>query len=164
MGERMSEQKRKNLVILRIRGTVAINKELEYTFKLLHLNRPNHATIIERSASYLGMIQKIKDYATWGEASSDTISHLLRKRCLLVGNQKLSDDYVKENFGYDSINGLAEAIAMSTVNFRELPNIKPIFRLRPPKGGFRKHKKKPYPEGELGYRGEDINQLLKKMI
>lgn len=134
----MSEQNGKKLVVLRIRGSVAINKELEYTFKLLHLNRQNHATIIENNPSCLGMIQKIKDYATWGEASSDTISLLLRKRCLLKGNQKLSDEYVKENFGYDSINGLAEAIAMSKVIFSKLPYIKPIFRLHPPKGGFRK--------------------------
>lgn len=160
----LNEQKGKCLVILRIRGEVGIRKELEYVFKLLHLTRKNHATIIEGTPSYLGMIQKIKDYATWGEASSDTISHILRERGLIKGNKRLTDDYVKENLSYDSIDGLAKAISESIVDLRKLPNVKPVFRLHPPKGGFRKAVKKPYPEGELGYRGEEINQLLKKMI
>jgi len=161
---RLSEHKGKCLVILRIRGDVGIRKELEYVFKLFHLTRKNHATIIKGTPSYLGMIQKIKDYATWGEASQDTISLLLRERGLLKGYRRLADDYVKENLSYDSIEGLAKAIYESSVDFWKLPNVKPVFRLHPPKRGFHKSVKKPYPEGELGYRGEEINQLLKKMI
>ncbi|UCH03271.1 MAG: 50S ribosomal protein L30 [Candidatus Bathyarchaeota archaeon] len=147
-----------------MRGSVAIRKEVEYTFKLLHLHKKNHATIIKDYPTYLGMMQKIKDYATWGEASIETIALLLSKKGFLKGNRRLTDNYVKENLGWDSINSFAEAIAKEKIDLWKLPNLKPVFRLHPPKGGFHGSIKKPYPKGELGYRGEDINQLIKKMI
>jgi len=36
-------------------------------------------------------------------------------------------------------------------------------RLKPPQKGFRAIKK-PYPKGDLGYRGKDINELIKRMV
>jgi large subunit ribosomal protein L30 len=42
-------------------------------------------------------------------------------------------------------------------------NIK-VFRLHPPRGGFKKSIKKPMPKGELGYRGDKINALVLRML
>ncbi|MDQ1280213.1 MAG: large subunit ribosomal protein [Thermoproteota archaeon] len=158
----MSEEK--CFFVLRIRGEVGMREELEDVFKFLHITRKNHATIIKGTPSNLGMIQKIKDYATWGEASLETISIVLRGRGLVIGNKKLTDDYVKENLEYDSIDGLAKAIYELKVNFWKLDNVKPVLRLHPPRGGFRRQVRRSFPGGELGYRGEAMNQLLKKMI
>ena len=41
--------------------------------------------------------------------------------------------------------------------------IKSVFRLNPPSKGF-KSTKRHYPDGSLGYRGEEINKLLSRMI
>ncbi len=38
-----------------------------------------------------------------------------------------------------------------------------VYRLAPPKGGF-KTLKKHWPKGDLGYRGESINELIKRML
>jgi len=160
----MSEPGGKYLALIRIRGDVGIRKELEHVFKLMHLTRKNHATLIEETASNLGSIKRIKDYSTWGEVTLKTISLLLKKKGILRGNKKLTDDYVKNELNYASIEDLAKAIYYSRINFWKLPNIKPIFRLHPPRKGFRGSIRKPYPEGELGYRGESINQLIIRMI
>ncbi len=40
---------------------------------------------------------------------------------------------------------------------------KKIIALRPPKGGF-KSLKQMYPKGDLGYRGEAINEMIKRMM
>ena len=42
--------------------------------------------------------------------------------------------------------------------------LKIVFRLTPPSGGFRKSVKEHFPRGELGYRGAEINSLIKRMI
>jgi large subunit ribosomal protein L30 len=160
----MGEKSRRCLALIRLRGNVGIRKELEYVFNLLHLARKNHATLMNESASNLGMIRKIQDYSTWGEVNLETISMLLRKRGILKGNAKLTDDYVESALGYASIEELAEAIYESRQNFWKLPKVKPIFRLHPPQKGFRGSIRKPYPSGELGYRGRDINRLLMRMI
>lgn len=121
-------------------------------------------TVLKSSPSNLGMIRKMKDYLTWGEVSQQTLLHLLKKRGFLKGNQRLTDANVKESLGYDSIKELAKAIYEMKLKLYELTNFKPVFRLHPPKGGFHGTIKKPYPQGEVGYRGEKINQLILRMI
>lgn len=160
----MSEEKSRCLVVLRLRGSVGIDKEREYTFKLMHLTRKNHVVLLNDSQSNLGSIHKIKDYATWGEVTANTISLLLEKRGRLEGGKKLTEDYVKKVLGYSSINELSEALFDLKIKVNDLPKLKPIFRLHPPHKGFRGSIKKSYPEGELGYRGDSINQLIFRMI
>jgi ribosomal protein L30/L7E len=40
---------------------------------------------------------------------------------------------------------------------------KKIINLKPPSKGFRSVKQ-PYPKGDTGYRGKEINQLIKRMV
>lgn len=157
-------EKDKCLAVLRLRGSVNIARELEQVFSFLHLNRKNHLTLMKGSPSNVGMIRRIKDYATWGEVSQETISKLIEKRGRLKGNQRLTDEKVKEKLGYNSMEKLANAIYELKTDLWKVPGLKPIFRLHPPKGGFHGTIKKPYPKGEVGYRGEKINDLLAKMI
>ena len=154
----------KCFVILRLRGSVGISSELERTFTFMHLTRKFSATLMGESPSNNGMIRKIKDYATWGEASPKTISQLIQQRGYLKGNQRVTDEVVEERLGHESIKHLGTALHELKANLWHLPDLKPVFRLHPPKGGFHGSIKKPYPKGELGYRGEKINDLLAKMI
>lgn len=160
----MAEEKGRCLALIRVRGNVGIRKEYEYVFKLMHLTRKNHVTLLEETKSNLGMIRKIKDYSTWGEVTSETLLLLLERKGKLRGNKPLTNDYVKNELGFSSIAELAQAIYTSEINFWKLPNVKPIFRLHPPRKGFRKSIRRPYPNGELGYRGEEINKLLSRMM
>ncbi len=152
------------LAVLRLRGNVNIARELEYAFTLLHLPRKNHVTLLGNSPSNLGMLRKIKDYATWGEVSPTVIIQLLHQRGRLTGNQPVTDEVVEARLGYASIADLGTALHDLQVDLRRLSGFKPVFRLHPPTGGFRGSITKPYPKGELGYRGEAINDLLVKMM
>jgi large subunit ribosomal protein L30 len=110
------------------------------------------------------MLRKTKDCLTWGEVSPEIVSLLLKKRGRLVGDKKLTDEYAKE-LGYKSLDDLAEALFNVDVEFSSLPEIKPLFRLRPPTKGFKGKVKRSYAAGgELGYRGDAINDLLKRMV
>ncbi|MFQ6074907.1 MAG: 50S ribosomal protein L30 [Candidatus Bathyarchaeia archaeon] len=160
----MGEAGKRCLAIVRIRGNVNIRRELEDIFKDMHLTRENHATLMDNRPSYVGSIRRVKDYATWGDISSETIALLLRKRGRLRGGRMLTEGYVRESLGYGSIEDLAKAIHACEADFWRLPMVKPLFRLHPPKGGFRRKTKWGYPRGELGYRGEAINDLIAKMV
>jgi large subunit ribosomal protein L30 len=156
-------EKRKCLAVVRVRGRSDIFHEIEQTMELLHLHRNCHATLIDNRQAYLGMLQKAHNYLTWGEISKENIALLLKKRGKLEGNKKLTDDYAKE-LGYKSLDDLAEAIYEGKVEFNKLPKIKPVFRLHPPSKGFKGKIKKSYATGGVtGYRGEDINDLIKRM-
>ena len=140
-----------------------MRKNIEDTLRMLNLERNCHATLIDDRPSFLGMLRKTQNVVTWGEVSKETIALLLRKRGRTVGNRKLTDEYVKK-IGYDSIDALAEAIYNLKVELKDLPGVKPVFRLHPPRKGYKGTVKKSYSTGgETGYRGEAINELIRRM-
>jgi large subunit ribosomal protein L30 len=158
----MADQK--CLVAVRIRGISDISQETKDTLMMLRLTRNCHATLLDSRPAYNGMLRKSKNCITWGEASKETIAQLLKKRGRLAGDNKLTDEYAKE-LGYESLDGLAEALFNVDVEFSSLPGVKPLFRLRPPSKGFKGKVKKSFAAGgEAGYRGEAINDLLKRML
>lgn len=152
------------MVAIRVRGVSDISQEIRDTLKVLHLNRNCHATLIDDRPSYLGMLHKVKNYVTWGEISKENIALLLEKRGRLVGDNKLTDEYAQE-LGYKSLENLSEATFKVEVEYSHLPKVKPIFRLHPPKKGFKGKVKRSYAAGGVaGYRGEAINDLIKRMV
>ena len=152
------------MVAVRIRGLSDISQEIKDTMTMLRLTRNCHATLLDDRPAYNGMLRKSKDYLTWGEVSQENVALLLKKRGRLVGDKKLTDDYAKE-LNFESLDALAEAIFKVEVEFSSLPEMKPVFRLRPPKKGFKGKVKRSFASGgEAGYRGDEINELLKRMV
>ena len=153
----------KTFFVVRIRGGIDAQKTVKATLTMLRMEKNNYATIIKDSPSYSGMLRKAKDYITWGEPTADVVKTLLEKRGKLTGDVKVTDEALK-GLGYDSLDALANAIASGEVEFSQLNGIKPFFRMHPPKKGFKRTVKRPYNDhGELGYRGEAINELIKRM-
>jgi large subunit ribosomal protein L30 len=111
-----------------------------------------------------GMLKRVQSYVTWGEISKETLGELLTKRGRLAGDKKLTEEYAQK-VGAKSIIDLAGSIAECKVGFAKLPEIQPIFKLHPPRKGFKGTTKKNFRAGgEAGYRGEAINELIKRMI
>jgi large subunit ribosomal protein L30 len=152
------------IVVVRVRGTVSAQREATDTLKLLHLEHTNHAVLIDNRAAYKGMLQRVQSYATWGEASKETVAAMLQKRGRLMGDKKLTEEYAQK-VGFKSLADLAEAVATCKVEFSKLPEIKPLFKLHPPTKGYKGKTKKSFKAGgEAGYRGEAINALVQRMI
>ena len=141
------------LAAVRIRSTVKKRSEIIATLKLLRLNRNMHCVLLPETPQIKGMLQKAKDFITFGPISDEMLSLLIKKRARKKGNKRLSE---KE----------AEEIISKIKSGEKIKNlaIKPVFRLTPPSGGFKKSIRLPYPRGEAGNRGEKINELLKRMI
>lgn len=164
LAEKRPEVEPQCLAVVRLRGTINVRRDVKETLKMLNITRPNHATIIPATPTYLGMLKTAKDHVTWGEISAETLTELLRKRGEAIGGEKLTEKQLKEG-GYSSLKGVAEALHSSKAKLKNLRGVRPIFRLHPPSGGFRRTLKRGFSEcGELGYRGEKINDLLKKMM
>ncbi len=158
------EEKRRCIAAVRVRGISDVRGDIADTLKMLNLHRNCHAVLIDDRPSYLGMLRKAQSYIAWGEVSKETVSLLLKKRGRLIGDKRLTDEYAR-SIGYKSLDDLAEAVWGLKVEYKRLPNIKPVFRLHPPRKGFKGGIKKSYSMGgSTGYMGEAINSLLKKMI
>jgi len=158
------EQQRRCLAVVRVRGLSSIFREVKETMRMLHLERNYHATLVDDRPAYLGMLKKAQNYLAWGEISRETLALLLKRRGRLVGDKRLTDEYAEE-VGKDSLDELVEAVYRGEVEFYQLPNVKPVFRLHPPSKGFKGKTKRSYVSGGVaGYRAEAINDLLMQMI
>src|SRR3989344_6111700 len=122
----------KKVVIIRIRGVTGIIAGIKDTLDMLKLHKKNMCVVYDATSSIMGMLKKVKDYVTWGEIDNETLKILLEKR------QELNPDDSKK--------------------------IKNFFRLNSPKKGYgRKGIKITFMKGgALGYRGEKINDLVKR--
>lgn len=153
------------IAVIRIRGRVGVKPDIKRTLEMLYLRRKFWATLIPLTDSYRGMLHKVKDYSTHGEVDRDTLVTLLRERGELRDGGKLSDKWLTENSEFQSVEELADALLAGRTYLHKLGWVKPYFRLRPPDGGFKRTTKRAWNDGgELGYRGKEINTLIRRMI
>ena len=65
------------LAVIRIRGSVGLKKEIKDSFKIMKITRKNHCIVIPENKSTKGMLQKTKDWITWGEISDDVLKKMI---------------------------------------------------------------------------------------
>ena len=153
------------IAIVQIRGTIGVSKTVKDTLRMLNLSRKNSCSIIDSNPQFIGMLTKVKDVSTWGEINPETLKILLEKRGRLPGNMSLDEKYVKDKLNL-SLDQFAKELIDGKKKVKDLPGLKPFFRLHPPRGGFERGGiKKPFSlGGVLGYRKDRINALIQKMI
>ena len=140
-----------NLVAIRIRGLTKIKTKIEDTLQMLRLYKNNYCSVFPNNPVYEGMLKKSKDYITWGEIDEETLKLLVEKRGEeFTGKEGDTNSKIKYNYFFVS----------------NKKKYKKYFRLNSPKKGFgRKGIKHPFANGgTLGYRGNKINDLIKRMI
>ena len=160
----MTEEKRKCFAIVRVRGIPTASYNVRRTLEMLHLCRTSHVALVDNRPAYVGMLRTAQHYVTWGEITKETLSALIKEKGRLIGDRKLTDEYAKK-LGYKKLDDLVEAIHKTELEYKNLQGIKPVFRLHPPSKGYKGKVKKSYiMGGATGYRGEAINDLIKRMI
>ncbi|MCJ7794538.1 MAG: 50S ribosomal protein L30 [Methanoregulaceae archaeon] len=149
--------------VVQVRGVVNTRRDIKDTLKMLRLHHINHCVLVSDTPENLGMIRKVKDYVAYGEVDAPTIETLLRTRGRVIGDVMLTDEYIKANSTYSGITGFAEALLSGETRLRDIPGLKPVLRLHPPRKGYKTTKRTYVQGGALGYYGQEINTLLYKM-
>ena len=150
--------------IVRVRGHSGVNRDIEDTMKMLRLHHINHCVVLPETDSVKGMLQKTKDYVTYGEVSEEVLARMIKFRGRLVGDKPIDDAIVKEGSPFSSILALARAVNSGEFRYADLKDVKPIFRLTPPRKGYEGNKRSFQNGGALGYRGKAINELIQRMM
>jgi large subunit ribosomal protein L30 len=155
-----------SFIVVRARSDVKVERSIRETMGYMNLTRVNHAVIIPDNAQYRGMLQKSKDYVTWGEADAGLIERMLSERGRMTGDHPLTDAIVAEHTDYKTIGEFAKAIAAGDAQVKDVPGLKRVFRLHPPRGpkGWGGIKRSFVVGGALGARGEAIGDLVERMI
>ena len=138
------------IAVVLVRGLVKLTQPVKDTLQMLRLTRKNNAIILHDNPVNKGMLQKVKDYVTWGEITDEVFTQLVEKRGEEL-KSRVTDKHNKYSYKVLEVNG---------------KKYKPYFRLSPPKKGFgRKGIKIPFKVGGgLGYRGEKMSDLIQRML
>ena len=132
------------ILVIRISGMVEVPQGAKETMHRLKLRRKYTCVVLKEEPQIRGMIEKIKDFAAYGKISQDDFKELIEKRGQPIDKKKKIEvfDFQKDNF--------------------EQHNLKPFFRLHPPRKGI--DSKVHYPKGVLGNHHDKINELLRRML
>jgi len=148
----MRKQENKMIAIVRIRGEVNLNQDIKETLNRLRLGKKYSCAVFAKpEKETLGMIKKVKDFVAFGEINEETLGRLLEVR------GKAIDKTRKVDFKAEA----KEIIAGKKL--QEL-NIKPFFRLHPPRKGIESKKHFGVGKGVLGNNKEKINDLIERML
>ncbi len=151
---------------MRLRGTASDAPDVRKTMESLSLEKTFRARLLDNSSSNLGMLRTVKALVAWGEVSPEILENALVKRGEKDGADGLDEGFVRL-LGKSSFEELAKAVVAGEVGIKDLykAGLKPRFRFHPPRGGFKRSLRRAATDGgELGYRGADINMLVKRMI
>ena len=142
------------IVIIRIRGMIGVRRQIRETLDMLRLRKKFSCVVIEESKENNGMLRKVQTHVSYGKIDGETLKLLIIKRGRKKGNKPV-----------ELAGKQLEAINEFLENKKKLQDleIKPFFRLHPPKGGFKKSTKLLYPKGLLG-NNPQINDLVKRML
>ena len=138
--------------VVRVRGPINVKPKARETMRLLRLNRVNHCVMVPEDATHLGMLRQVKDYVTWGEGDAG-----------MLGGRKPLDKAALKEGGFTTVKAFAKKVAAGKARLRDVPGLKPVLRLHPPRKGWEGIKRSFTEGGALGYRGDAINALLRRM-
>ena len=137
------------IVIIRIKGQTGLRKDTNNTLDRLRIKKKYSCVVVKETKENLGMINKLTSFIAYGKINEDDLIELIEKRGIQLDKNKKID---------------ARKAAEEIVKGKKLEdmNLKPFFRLHPPRKGIKS--KLHYPKGVLGNHGDKINLLLKRML
>ncbi|MDE1855531.1 MAG: uL30 family ribosomal protein [Candidatus Micrarchaeota archaeon] len=139
-------EKSKLLAVIRVRGRVKVRQSIAETLNRLNLKRVNNLVLVDSgNASYAGMVKKCKDFVTFGEINKETLDKLLAAKGVKVEQ------------------AAADSLLSGGKSPKELKIDMPI-RMHPPRRGYEGIKDAYTNGGSLGYRSEEINKLIARML
>ncbi len=134
---------------IRIHGRVNLKKEIDGTLNRLRLRKKYSCIVLNPTKEQFGMIKKVRDFVAFGNIRKETLEKLIEKRGQLLNKKKKIDakktsDELEKGKKYEALN------------------LKPFFRLHPPRKGIKS--KLHFPRGVLGDNKEKINDLIERML
>lgn len=164
--EKEREPVERYLIAVRVDGMPVVKFPEESTLNALRMKTRFSAVLLRDNPSIRGMLQRVKDHVTWGEAKKEDVKLLLSSRAKTPEGLGISSKFVKEKTKLAGLSELLSELYSGKFTLGKLWEIgvKPVFRLHPPRGGFAKSSKRPFTDrGELGYRKDGLHDLLTKM-
>ena len=139
------------ILVIRISGLVDVPRKLQEGLFRIRLRRKYSATLLRPTPENIKLLRHLRNHVAFGEIDNDTLSLLVEKRAELKSKSKKS-----------STTNIIDQIEKKDMKLWE---IKPFFRLHPPRGGIdSKNHFGTSKKSVLGDNKKEINNLLRRML
>ncbi len=139
-----SDLDNKLIAVLRVRGRIGVRRTIKETLERMNVPRVNSLALLFGNESNMGMIKKCSDFVTYGAISEEMLNKIMEKKGIKTSKEDIS------------------ALMEGSKKPKDLVHL-PI-RLKPPRHGHRSIKRGFSSGGAMGYRGDAVNELLKRMV
>lgn len=146
------------IAIIRIRGLVNVKHNIRITLEKLKLSHKNSCILVPENDSYKGMLHVVENMVAYGPVKAETVKKLILKRGKMEG-KRIDDTLIKAT--KLDLDKVVKDVEAGKAGIRDA-GISTVFRLTPPRGGF-KSTLKHYPKGALG-KWPALDGLLDKMM
>ena len=138
------------ILVIRIAGMVKKPNKIDESLHRLRLRRKYSAVLLEDSDESKKILKNIRDYVAFGKIDGKMLEKLVELRAQPVDKNK-------------KVDAKKVVAGIGNKKYEEL-EIKPFFRLHPPRKGIESKKHFGVGKGVLGDHKEKINELLGRML
>ncbi len=138
------------ILVIRIAGMVKKPNKIDESLHRLRLRRKYSAVLLEDSDESKKILKNIRDYVAFGKIDEKMLEKLVELRAQPVDKNK-------------KVDAKKVLAGIGNKKYEEL-EIKPFFRLHPPRKGIESKKHFGVGKGVLGDHKEKINELLGRML
>jgi len=138
------------ILVIRIAGMVKKPNKIDESLHRLRLRRKYSAVLLEDSDESKKILKNIRDYVAFGKIDEKMLEKLVELRAQPVDKNK-------------KVDAKKVVAGIGNKKYEEL-EIKPFFRLHPPRKGIESKKHFGVGKGVLGDHKEKINELLGRML
>lgn len=157
--------------VTRIRGINGLHPKPRKVLQLFRLRQINNGMFIKLNKATVNMLRIIEPYIMWGYPDLKSVRSLLYKRGFgRVDGQRipLNDNKIVEKAlgrkGVNSVEDMIHQIVTCGPKFKAVTSFLWAFKLKSPRGGFRKKANHFVEGGDFGNREYYINRILRRMI
>uniref|UniRef100_A0A1I8GPE3 Large ribosomal subunit protein uL30 n=1 Tax=Macrostomum lignano TaxID=282301 RepID=A0A1I8GPE3_9PLAT len=157
--------------VVRIRGINGLHPKPRKILQLFRMRQINNGVFLKLNKATINMLRIIEPYIMWGYPDLKSVRSLLYKRGFgRVNGQRvpLTDNKIVEKAlgrkGVTCIEDMIHQIYTCGPRFKAVTNFLWAFKLKTPRGGFRKKANHFVEGGDFGNREFYINRMLRRMV
>jgi large subunit ribosomal protein L30 len=155
-------QAKSSLLVINLRGMVNTRAPVRTTLEQLRVARRFNATIVPNDVVHLGMLNLAKEHVAWCEIDAGIAEKILSSRAEISTGTRVAENTIAKDHG--SFREIASKLESGELLMNSIKEIRPFFRLSPPRGGFKRSIRRQYRDGGILGPNEELAALVEKML
>jgi len=151
-----------SLLVVNLRGLVNTRVPVRTTLEQLKVARRFNATFVPHDSVHIGMLGLAKEHVAWCPLNADTAEKILKTRSEKSTGNRVSESEISNEHG--SFHDIASALESGNIKLSSIEQIRPFFRLSPPRGGFKRSIRRQYRDGGILGPNDELSNLVERML